>query len=158
METNQVAELVKTIIQAKEANDETVTVEGTDYSLNQQEMTPRLAAIDDLYHVFAGERQISDENLLMNTTNIKQGVAVIQLDIHCDTKTDGAEKLTIDINRYQSEEQYQNSPLTVYEVQLKYESHVEKLAERYQQQFADRLQLEDKEAKGCLGITFARAE
>lgn len=155
-ETFNVEDVLKNILSSACEGKEYFEFGGYSYPLTGRDITPKLASVDDLYRVFAGERSISDENLLMNTTDVKPGVALIRLNIQFHEKDKGEESLHIDIHRYRTEQTYQDQKVTVYEVTMNYDSFNAKLAEHYRQQFHDRFKLNAENQENLyIGVTLS---
>lgn len=156
-QTFNVNDLVEKVVQAAQAGEDMFEFGGYSYSLNNRDMTPKLASVDDLYRVFAGKRTISDENLLMNTTDVKPAVALVRLNVEFHEKEEGEESLDVIINRYQTNEEnlcYQNKAVTVYDVLLHYNSYEAKQAEHYRHQFYDRFKLQKENQENMfIGVT-----
>lgn len=156
-QTFNVNDLVEQVVKAAQVGEENFEFGGYSYSLNNRDMTPKLASVDDLYRVFAGKRTISDENLLMNTTDVKPAVALVRLNVEFHEKEEGEEALDVVINRYQTDEdnlQYHNEAVTVYDVLLHYNSYEAKQAERYRNQFYDRFKLQKENQENMfIGVT-----
>lgn len=155
-ETFNVGEVLNCILNAANEGREHFEFGGYSYSLAGRDITPKLASVDDLYRVFVGERSISDENLLMNTTDVKPGVALIRLNIQFHEKGEGEEALQVDIHRYRSEQTYHDQSVMVYEVTMNYDSFDAKLAEHYRKQFYDRFKLNAENQENLyIGVTLS---